>query len=152
MLQQLPPEILVQLKDENGLAIRSDKLQKEVGQPDLYTVSFGADRAGHYTLTLPPVINDVGRLDLPLDVIVPRLELAEPQVDRTLLSHLAAQTAGQDVRLAEAREKLPGLIQSAARTIPLIFSRPLWDKPAAMVIFVLLLTSEWVLRKVFGMV
>jgi hypothetical protein len=33
-----------------------------------------------------------------------------------------------------------------------MFSQPLWDKPAAMIIFVLLITMEWVMRKVYGMV
>ena len=152
LLQQLPPEIVVQMKDESGQLVRSEKLQREAGQNDYYSASFTADRAGRFTLTLPPIISDVSRLDLPLEVIVPRLELAEPQVDRTQLSHLAAQTGGQEVKYDEARRRLPELILSAARTVPLVFSRPLWDKPLAMVIFVLLLTSEWVLRKVFGMV
>jgi hypothetical protein len=54
--------------------------------------------------------------------------------------------------LDEARAKLPDLITSAARTVALMFSQPLWDKPAAMIIFVLLITMEWVMRKVYGMV
>jgi hypothetical protein len=44
------------------------------------------------------------------------------------------------------------MIPSAAKVIPIQSSEPLWDAPLAMWIFVLLITSEWVLRKVFGMV
>ncbi|MDB5300484.1 MAG: hypothetical protein JWO87_2147 [Phycisphaerales bacterium] len=152
LLQQLPPEIAVQVKNEEGQLVRAEKLQKEAGQPDYYTASFSADRLGRFTLSLPPLVGDTRLLDLPIEVIVPRLELADPQVDHTLLSRVAIDTAGQALTLAEARAKLPDLIQSAARTIPLVFSRPLWDKPAALVIFMLLITIEWVLRKVYGMV
>ena len=83
--------------------------------------------------------------------MVPRLELAQPQVDRQLLTRLAAETLGQPVSLIEARTKLPQVILSAAKVIPIQSSEPLWDAPLAMWIFVLLITSEWVLRKVFGM-
>jgi uncharacterized membrane protein len=152
LLQQLPPEIVVQVKNEDGQLVRAEKLQKEAGQPDYYTTSFSADRLGRYTLSLPPLVGDTRLLDIPIEVIVPRLELADPQVDQTLLSRVATDTAGQALSLPEARAKLPDLIQSAARTIPLVFSRPLWDKPAALVIFMLLVTIEWVLRKVYGMV
>jgi hypothetical protein len=59
---------------------------------------------------------------------------------------------GQTVDLAEAAAKLPQLIQSAAKMIPVETSRPLWDAPLALTIFVLLITTEWIVRKMFGMV
>ncbi len=81
---------------------------------------------------------------------MPRLELAQPQVDRTLVTRVASETLGQPVSY-EARQKLPQVIPSAAKVIPIMTSEPLWDAPLAMWIFVLLLTGEWVLRKMFGM-
>jgi hypothetical protein len=86
-----------------------------------------------------------------MEVSVPRLELSQPQVDRTLLTRLASETLGQTIELAEARAKLPTLIASAAKVIPIESSQPLWDAPLAMVIFVLLITVEWVMRKMYGM-
>jgi hypothetical protein len=44
------------------------------------------------------------------------------------------------------------LIQSAAKVIPIETSRPLWDAPLALTLFVLLITIEWIVRKMFGMV
>ena len=43
------------------------------------------------------------------------------------------------------------MIQSAAKTTQIPLDLPLRNVPAAMVIFMLLLTTEWVLRKVYGM-
>jgi hypothetical protein len=42
-------------------------------------------------------------------------------------------------------------IPSAAQSIPRFSDAPLWDAPLAMLIFVLLISSEWILRKMFGM-
>jgi hypothetical protein len=47
--------------------------------------------------------------------------------------------------------ELPALIPSAAKVIPIESSQPLWDAPLAMILFVFLITAEWVLRKVYGM-
>jgi hypothetical protein len=55
------------------------------------------------------------------------------------------------VELGEARAVLPKLIPSAAKAIPVVSSEPLWDAPLAMVLFVVLITVEWVMRKVYGM-
>jgi hypothetical protein len=90
--------------------------------------------------------------------VIPAKELELPQVDRTLLSRLASETnallPGQAepklIEMATARADLPK-IPSAARSIPLFSDMPLWDAPLAMAAFVLLITTEWVLRKVFGM-
>lgn len=152
LLQELPPEIPVQMLDENGMTVRAEKLQKEGGQGDYYTTAFVADRLGRFTMRLPASVGEADVLDLPVEIIVPRLELADPQVNKTGLSRIAAETGGQSLTVDSARAQLPTLLQSAARTVALVFSRPLWDKPLAMIIFVLLITTEWVLRKVYGMV
>ena len=85
-------------------------------------------------------------------MIVPRLELSEPQLDRTLLTRLSAETLGQTVDLAQAVGKVPQLIPSAAKIIPVETTRPLWDAPLALVLITLLITAEWIARKMFGMV
>ena len=151
LLQQLPEAIDVEMVDEQGQPVRRDRLLRQDGQPENYAASFTADKVGRYTMRLAPVAGEAAALDLPLEVIVPRLELTEPQVDRQLLTRLAAETLGRPVAFAEARAVLPGMIPSAARIIPIQASEPLWDAPVAMWVFVLLITAEWVLRKVFGM-
>lgn len=148
---QLPEQIRVDIQDGSGQLVRQEPLMRQEDQSDLYTLSFTADRIGKFTAKLPPIAGGVEAMDLPIEVSVPRLELAEPQIDRTALSRLAQETMGTSVELAKARDELPRLIPSAAKTIPIESSQPLWDAPLAMMLFVLLITAEWVLRKMYGM-
>ncbi len=152
LIQQLPEQIRVEVQDAAGQVTRHETLMRQEGQPDLYVASFTADRVGQFQVKLPPIAGGVDAMDLPVSVAVPKLELAQPQVDRTLLSRLASETSGQVVDFVDAASKLPNLIQSAAKVIPVETSRPLWDAPLALTIFVLLITAEWIVRKIFGMV
>lgn len=90
-------------------------------------------------------------MELPIEVAVPRLELSQPQIDRGTLQRIATETRGQIVELNKAREVLPGLIPSAAKIIPIHNDQPLWDAPLALLLFVFLITAEWLLRKLYGM-
>ena len=150
LLEQLPPEINVQVRDDKDRPVRMEKLQRQAATAD-YVGSFAADRVGRFAIKLPPVAGDASNLDTNLEVIEPRLELADPRINTVSLSSLASETFGQVVPFEKARTVLPGLISSAARTTLIPLDMPLWNAPLAMLIFVLLITAEWVLRKVFGM-
>jgi hypothetical protein len=89
-------------------------------------------------------------MDLDIPVHVPRLELSQPQVDRAALGKLVGVMGGQIVEPAAAAQVLP-TIPSAAKVIPIESSQPLWDAPIGLILFVLLITTEWVVRKVYGM-
>ncbi len=158
LLQQLPEELGVEINDGNGQIIRRENLVRQEGQGDTYIAQFPADRIGTFTAKLPPITAEARELNVRLDVTVPAKELEQPQVDRTLLSRLASetnallpdQTEPKLIEMATARVELLK-IPTAARSIPIFSDMPLWDAPLALVLFVLLITAEWVLRKVFGM-
>jgi len=132
--------------------VRQETLQRQEGQSELFTGAFTADRIGRFTVRLPPIASGTEAVNLPVQVIVPKLELSSPQVDRPLLSRLASETAGQSIDLKDAAEKLPTLVPSAAKIIPVETTRPLWDAPLAMALFVATLATEWIVRKLYGMV
>ncbi|HSU66067.1 MAG TPA: hypothetical protein VLJ39_04315 [Tepidisphaeraceae bacterium] len=146
-LQQLPPEIPVQLKKDDGTVIAEQKLQRQEGQPDLYTGSFVANREGEFTAHLTSA---AGERDKRFGVKSPRLEMEDVSVNHPLLSRIALETRGQAMTLADAPAQLAA-IPSLERQTPNPTSNPLWNGWAPLIIFVLLITSEWVLRKVYGM-
>jgi uncharacterized membrane protein len=158
LLGQLPDQLGVEIVDGSGQVVRRESLVRQEGQSDTYVAQFPADQIGTFTAKLPPITAEARELQVRVDVNVPAKELEQPQVDRTLLSRLASETGAvladggepKLMELATARRDLMK-IPSAARSIPLFSDMPLWDAPLALVIFVLLITVEWVLRKVFGM-
>ena len=150
LLQQLPEQIGVTVVDAAGNPVRQESMVRQEGQADYYVASWTADSVGQFTLRLPALAGAEGA-EQPIAVKIPRLELSQPAVDRTLLSRIASETNGELVEYEQARAKLPVLLTSAAKIVPVDTHQRLWDAPLAMVIFVLLITLEWVLRKVYGM-
>jgi uncharacterized membrane protein len=151
LLQQLPEQLRVDIMDATGRVIRQESLIRQEGEPDLYNLSYAADQIGKFVVRLGAVVGGSDAMEVPLEVSVPRLELATPEIDRTTLMRIASETHGQMVDLTKAKEVLPTLIPSAAKIIPLESSQPLWDAPIAMLLFVFLITAEWLLRKLYGM-
>jgi uncharacterized membrane protein len=146
-LQQLPPEIPVQIKREDGTVVAERKLQRQEGQPDIYTGSVIADRPGQFTAH---IASAAGEVEKRLTVLTPQLEMEDVSVNRPLLNRLAEETRGQMLTLADAPTQLAA-IPSLERVMPNPTSNPLWNGWAPLIIFVLLITGEWVLRKVYGM-
>jgi hypothetical protein len=132
--------------------VRQETLQRQEGQPDLFVGTFTADRVGRFSVRLPPIASGVESAEVPVQVVVPKLELARTQVDRALLSRLASETLGQTVEFTGARENLPKLVPSVAKIVPVETSRPLWGAPLAMALFVATIATEWIVRKLYGMV
>lgn len=151
LLQQLPEQLRVDIVDATGRVIRQESLIRQEGQPDLYALSYSADQIGKFVVRLGAIVGGTEPMELPIEVAVPRLELSQPQIDRGTLQRIATETRGQIVELNKAREVLPGLIPSAAKIIPIHNDQPLWDAPLALLLFVFLITAEWLLRKLYGM-
>ena len=146
-LQQLPPEIPVQLRKDDGTVMAEARLQRQEGQPDLYAASFVADHEGEFTAH---VTSAAGERERRFAVKAPRLEMEDVSVNQPLLNRLALETGGKVLSLSEAPAQLAS-IPSLERKTPDPTSNPLWNGWAPLVIFVLLITCEWVLRKMYGM-
>jgi hypothetical protein len=152
LLQQLPPQVRVDVIDrKTGQVVAQVPLIHQELPAEMYVASLSAGSLGigSFTAKLPAISDNQPAMEAGIEVIVPRLELTEPQVDPVTLNRLAPPD--QIVPLAQARIKLPLIIRSAAKNIAVPTTFPLWDKWLILGIFVLLLTVEWVLRKVFGM-
>ena len=151
LLTQLGEELRVQLLDERGQPVRDITLLRRTGQGDVFTGGFTADRLGRFNVRLNAPGSEMSDLAVPLEVAVPRLELNDPKVDRSALERIAAATGGQLVDLADA-DRLPSIIPSAAKDIPVLTSMPLAAAPLALALYTMLITAEWILRKRQGLV
>jgi uncharacterized membrane protein len=176
LLKQLPERIEADIVADNsetaqstspGTLLTKQTLLRQDDRPDTFVATFPADRLGRAAVrinylapgvstsatpsTSSPDVIDASALQAPYEVIAPRLELTDVRLDRTLLQRLATETGGASVPLADAAT-LPNLIKSAEKVIPTESSRPLWDAPLVMALFTLLITAEWILRKLAGMV
>ena len=161
LLKQLPDQVRVEVKDAAGRTVRVETLNRQepngagtngpVSLGDVYTGSFTAEAAGRFSVGLPPIAGGVGMMDVPLSVVLPRMELVDPRVDRVQLSRLASETLGKQLTLDDAAAEL-AKIPSAAKILPDVTAEPLWAAPLVLVLFVLVIATEWVVRKLYGMV
>ena len=157
--RQLSDGVVVQLKDDKtGQIVRTERLLNSQSQPDFFTASFVADHVGNFTVSpLDSTIGNLARVsDQKMSVSIPKLELAEPQVDRTSLGRLAGQTGGQAITLDEAKTRLADLVPTAAQKTEVGNSKKdwkrLWDMPITLIALLSILTLEWIIRKICGMV
>ena len=84
--------------------------------------------------------------------MTPDDELRTPEADHALLASLAAATGGAVVPAGELA-RLEGLLPNRSLVIagePEV--EPLWDKPVVLAVLVLLLTGEWVGRRLLRLV
>ena len=76
-----------------------------------------------------------------------RVELA---ADRAPLDRLASATGGK-VFTPESAGEIPALLKSKVKTTTRTEETPLWDHPAALIVFLGIVGAEWVLRKRVGL-
>jgi uncharacterized membrane protein len=152
LVRQLPDQIRVEERDAKDQPVRIENLvRQDSSGGETFAGSFTADKVGKFTIHLPPIVGGVDMMEVPVEVVLPRLELVDPRVDRVQLSRLASETLGKPIDLADADAELAA-IPSAAKVLPIITGQPLWGAPITLVVFVLLITTEWVVRKLYGMV
>ena len=144
--QQMVGPVSAQIIDDaTGQTLRQVDLQKPEGAGNIYTGSFTADAVGQFSVKLPALGGSSEAVTFKVNA--PQLELVQPTVDMPALSRLATDSP---VPLADAPGKLLQ-IRSAARIIPVDISQPLWNAPVVLVVFVLIITVEWIVRKMVGL-
>jgi uncharacterized membrane protein len=151
LVRQLPDQIRVEIQDASGKTIRIENLvRQDANGGEIYAGSFTADKVGKYSVHLAPIVTGVDMMEVPLEVTLPRMELNDPRVDRIQLSRLASETLGKPIELSSADLEL-SQIPSAAKVLPIVTGQPLWNAPLTMAFFVLLIGTEWVVRKLYGL-
>lgn len=81
----------------------------------------------------------------------PDLEARRPEADHDVLERIAAATGGKILDLDQLEVEF-GAIRDRSVQIPDDITEPLWDSKLVLMIFVLMISMEWGLRKAFGLV
>ena len=121
-----------------------------------------ANQPGHYEGTL--IAREVGtseievalpdekggtpvRVSKPVTVETPRVEFADPRLNRALLADLAARSGGRYFELDTA-DAIPALVPDRRETV-VVREKPrdLWDTWRLLALVAALLTAEWAVRK-----
>lgn len=106
---------------------------------------------GRFTLQISEAALADVELAQNLEVLRPDDELRRPSPDHDRLAALAKETGGAVVPLDQLAD-LPALIPNRAVRTPDDIRQPLWNSYAALIAVVLLLTLEWVGRKLIRLV
>ena len=116
-------------------------------RPEYYEATIEANELGSHRVWLEDREREVASFGY--RVVVPQLESAEPQMDRPRLQQIAALSKGNYYELDEAA-RIPDNVDLYVRPIPISSeSTPLWDSTWFLLLFVAIITLEWILRKVF---
>ncbi|MBC7834492.1 MAG: hypothetical protein H7Y88_05250 [Phycisphaerales bacterium] len=113
-----------------------------------YTSVYIASRSGRYRVEVTDPALDGERLAAEIEIWLPDDELLRPDTDHAMLAELSRATEGAVLApdaLASVRELLPN---RRVRLIGTPEEETLWDTPLALILVVLLLTFEWVVRRV----
>lgn len=146
LAQQQRASIAATLLGPDGRAIAELILRRVEGSDDQFATTYLPAEAGELSVRVDEP--DLRSLDLhaPVEVYRPDDELRHAEADHALLAGLAAETDGA-VLAPQQLQDLPQLLPNrSVRTInPLVES--IWDTPLAFGLVLLLLTGEWIGRK-----
>ena len=138
------------------------KIRPSAGRPDQVEMTVVPGPGGHYRGTYEPttaggyeivVEARLGELTLTTDKIAvevgrPNLEFEKLDLDEKALARIAANTGGRCVHISTAAHLIDQLDRTQ-RKKRIYMERPLFWPPAFWVLFVGLLSAEWLLRRRF---
>lgn len=136
----------------DGKEVRMDVKSVSSGtlnyRPDIeengnYTVKARIERSDN------PVENDITS-ETAFIVEPPENEIKGPTTNETLLKLLAAKTGGQSITLRDDPTRL-GIESTPIKKITGYKTEQLWDKYWIFILLVLILSSEWILRRKWGL-
>lgn len=158
LVDAAPPAVEVRITrkadpEGTGTTIKLGPESSEAGATTAsYATSWAPSEPGEYLVeTVDPLLASA-KARAEFRALAPDDELRIPEADHALLAELAAQTGGRVVPPADL-ESLAELLPN--RSVVLEAEpdvEPLWDKPVVLIALLVLLTAEWVGRRLMRLV
>ena len=138
----------VYIKEPNGKS-QTLELARKGEFPGSYEGYFYPNIKGDYTMWLKDDRQpEVRQSEITFKVDVPQLELENPRMNEDLLRSIAAAGGPGGMYFSIDRlNEIPPLIQPKTDKVHRETSLAIWDNWAVMILFAILITLEWVLRK-----
>lgn len=140
------------VRDEHGDPIDTVELVRGERGAGTFVCEYAARRAGSFSVTIDPP-DDVpagGAVTTELEAYEIDRERRQPTADPEFLRMLSARTDGRSVEADEAAG-LAALVEDRSVLVPDDLVEPVWDTPAALLVFVIPVALEWVIRKWRGL-
>jgi hypothetical protein len=140
----------VDLLDANDRVLETITLTAQQPGDKVYRATvYGKYPPGSYRVRLKPLGKDIPEQIGSMELVAPQSEMTVAHVDKVGIQKIGPTRV---LEATEARAELPKLITGKPTEVTRqLKSEPLTNTWQALAIFMLLLTAEWVLRKVFGM-
>lgn len=141
-------EILLEAADGRR---RSFRLQRDTQRRGQFSTTIRDLPASTYRVTLVTPILERAPQTILFEVQPPAAESTQLQMQADELKQLARVSGGRFYTLSTA-DRLPAELPRGGRLpIETLPAEPIWNTPLLTALFLVLLTSEWVLRKQFGL-
>lgn len=122
------------------------ELKAMANQPGIFEGTFPLRQPGDFRLQLlAPESSEL--VERRFTVEVPEREFAEPRMNRELLERITRETGGQFLSLNQLDQLSHLLPDVSEQTIVRSTPYSLWDNGWILLVFVLILATEWILRK-----
>jgi hypothetical protein len=141
------------LETLDGRELAELELKRVDGSENLFAATYLPEATGQLRVRIDDAAMQSLMLQSPVEVYQPDDELRRPEADHDLLANLAAETGGAVLDASNLHTlNDPRVMRNrAVRTMtPLV--EPIWDTPLAFCLVLLLLTAEWVGRKLIRLI
>lgn len=135
---------------ESGTVERSVQLERVGNQSELFEGVFLPQGTGNFVISAPELSAGGKPVTASFRIENPDLELRRLDADHHMLMRIAAKTGGK-VLEPDALEAGLSEIRDRSVQIPDDITKTLWDTRLVLLIFVLMISMEWGLRKAFGL-
>jgi hypothetical protein len=149
LLSSLPRQLAMTIHGPGG-SIEAPMLA-EPNNPGVFRTLVHIWAAGPYVFSLKPGQLPLNSPILKLTAQAPQTEFINPRADIPAMANWAAAADGKMLRPATF-DKASAYIPDRSVENLLIHSHQIWNKPWALALLIILLTTEWLLRKRAGLI